>query len=238
MTMPYQMPVAYNQVGLVQPTAQKQKDPAIKAGIAGASIGAVAGTVEGFRTNPYIGQNSENFAKKVYEIWINKTDDGMKEIHNQGKKILNKIKRIKTTADLRALFDSNKEIATKYCESLDISVDDLFKSMSERTLKDNKEEVVTWIKNNAKERLLPIKNWIDKSYDQAQKTFTQLPEMSQEIFDSIQTASKTGKGLQVIKKAGIFGAIGAVAGFALYKGYQILKNVRAQKAQEKMINNQ
>ena len=204
MTVSYPAPLTYNPAGYQQPV-QKKKTAAGGA-IAGATLGAITGGVIAGKSNPYIsksGEVVEDFAKRAYQNFVDAGSDAIKEAHNQAKNIINKIKTIKSTDELKTLLTDNYKGLESYLQNKKQSLDYFLNNISERNLKQNKEAIKSWLEVDLKDKLQDMKNWIDACYDGGKKKFDKAATVAQDAFDAIEKAAKSGNGAKIAKTAGI-----------------------------------
>ena len=229
MTVSYPAPLTYNPAGYQQPVPKKKT--AAGGAIAGATLGAITGGVIAGKSNPYIsksGEVVEDFAKRAYQNFVDAGSDAIKEAHNQAKNIINKIKAIKTTDELKTLLTDNYKGLEGYIQNKKQSLDDFLNNISERNLKQNKEAIKNWLEVDLKDKLQDMKNWIDACYDSGKKKFDKATTVAQDAFDAIEKAAKSGNGAKIAKTAGIVGVVGAVAGWCIHKLAISIKEGNAQ----------
>ena len=218
MTVSYPAPLTYNQAGY-QPVYQEKKKTAAGGTIAGATLGAITGGVVAAKVNPHIsksGEVVEEFAQRAYQNFVDAGTDAIKEAHNQAKNIINKIKTIKTTDELRTLLTDNYKGLENYLQSKASTLDKYLENITEGNLKQNKEKIKKWLEVDLDGKLQDMKNWITACYDSKKKDFAKATTVAQDAFDAI-VAAKGGNGARILKTAGAFGVAGAVVGWCIHK---------------------
>lgn len=230
MSVSYQAPLSYNQAGY-QPYPQQKKKTCAGGAITGATLGAITGGVIAAKTNPYVsksGEVVEEFAQKAYQNFVDAGSDAIKEAHNQAKNIINKIKTIKTTDELKTLLTDNYKGLESYIQNKKQSLDEFLNNISERNLKQNKEAIKNWLEVDFKDKLQDMKNWIDACYDGGKKKFDKATTVTQEAFDAIEKAAKGGNGAKILKTAGVAGVAGAIVGWCVHNLARSIKQANAE----------
>ena len=185
---------------------------AIAGGIAGASFGAY----KGYSLDSYISKNGnvvDSFARNIYEKHINNSTDEIKEIYNQGLDILNKIKSVKNTDELKQLLETNRKAADTICKDLNQNLDDYLKNITADNLDANKKSIKDKLNivNNA--RYQEMKNQIQACWDKDKKKFIKSDTVSDDIFQIIKKTTSKFNWKKMFKFAAIGSAITAIVTF-------------------------
>lgn len=229
-SMPYgnaNLPYANQEVYVVNSKQKKTQKAIIAGGIAGIAAGGIAGFVK----NPLVSKSgiaTDKFAEKVYDTFVKKGTNPLKETYEQGLDILKKIDKTKNKNELKELFNNNKEAAKNICDELKLSVDDFFKNITDSNLSNNKDIIKEKIKATNNLRYQNIKNDIQACWKQKGKTFEQASTVSKELFESIKEASKGLKAKAIAKYAIILGLVGTAVGFVSHKIINIAKEKKIQ----------
>lgn len=229
MTVSYPAPLTYNTAGYQQPVPKKKT--ATGGTIAGATLGAITGGVIAGKSNPYIsksGEVLEDFAQRAYQNFVDAGTDVFKAAHNQAKNIINKIKTIKTTDELKTLLTDNYKGLENYLQSKASTLDKYLENITEGNLKQNKEKIKKWLEVDLDGKLQDMKNWITACYDSKKKDFAKATTVAQDAFDAIEKAATSGNGARILKTAGVVGAVGAIAGWCVHKLAIAIKEGNAQ----------
>ena len=178
------------------------------------TLGALGGGTVGYLMNRKPinsdGKASDYFAKQVSENLI-KADSKTKEFHKQINEILKKIDGVKDSADLKKLFDKNKEAADDLCRGLYASKDDVVKMVSSDNIKSVKEKIKNMLKSSNEFMYQHSKNIIEKCWDKDTKEFIKPDSVSQKIFDIIKNTKSKGQWQKALKYGGITaGVMGAL----------------------------
>ena len=116
-------------------TNGKKSKNATGAVVCGALVGATAGGLAGYVKNPLVSKSgiaTDNFTRNVYETYIKKGSNPLKNAYEQGNEILKKIDKTKTVKDLKDLFNNNKDAAKELCDELKINIDEYFKNINDK----------------------------------------------------------------------------------------------------------
>ena len=230
MSVSYIAPVAYTQSNY-EAYQQPKKKSCAGGAIAGATIGAVTGGAIASRSNPYFekgGSVVEDFARRAYRGFVDKTDAVSKKIFDQSTEILSKIKKTKTVEELKTLFANNKEVAEDFCRRFGVSVDKFLESVTKHNFKENKVLIKNWLEQDIDRQLRPMKNWIQACYNKADKVFEQVASVSDDAYKAIQSAIKKGNFGKIVKSAGVVGAVGALAGWCIHNLAKSIKTANAE----------
>ena len=223
MAYSYSTPLTYgpnNPVAYEGMEYKAQKPSSIPTAIVGTLVGAGAGAYLGNKTNPYLSKDGsvpDSFAKKAYETFVDKNDDSAKKIYNQSKEILKKIDGIKSPEDLKALFNNNAEAVDKMCEELKHTKDEFINGVTQDNLSANKKTIKERLNAINDNQIQSMKNWIQASWDKTENKFKKVDTVKQEVFDSIQDATKGMKTKAIIKYTAIAGLIGGTVSYVAHK---------------------
>ena len=196
-----------------------QKPSALPIAIGGAVVGAGTGAFLGNRKNPYItstGEVVDTFAKTAYEKYINKAKDAGKEAYEGGLNILKKIDSVKSTEELKGLFDANKEAAKDVCTELKQTPEEFLNKVTQDNLSANKKVIKEKINAGNNTRYQDMKNQIQICWDKDKKKFVKNDAVKDDVYKAIKKSTNGVKG-KIIGKyaaigAGIAGIIGFIAG--------------------------
>ncbi len=193
-----------------------QKPSAIPAAIGGAVVGATAGAVLGNKKNPYITKNGEvvdTFAKSAYEKYISKAKDAGKEAYEGGLNILKKIDSVKSTEELKGLFDANKEAAKDICTELKQTPEEFLSKVSQDNLSDNKKIIKEKINAGNNTRYRDMKNQIQICWDKDKKKFVKNDAVKDDVYKAIKKSTNGVKNKIIAKYVAIGAGIAAIVGF-------------------------
>ena len=223
MAYSYSSPLTYgpnNPVAYEGMEYKAQKPSSVPTAVVGTLVGAGAGFYMGNKTNPYLskdGSISDTFAKKAYETFVNKGNDSSKKIYNQNNDILKTIDGIKTPEELRALFNKNTDAVSKICEELKHTPEEFINGITQDNLSANKKTIKDRLTATNDNQIQSMKNWIQASWDKAEKKFKKVDTVKQDVYDSIQDATKGMKTKAIIKYAAIAGLVGGTVSYAAHK---------------------
>lgn len=210
-----------------QPPARKKTS--IPYTLVGLSVGAGAGALVGWKTNPYMSKSGEvmnDFAQKTLDIFINKHDDSVKKVYKDGLNVLEGLKKVKTPEDLKSLLNNNKDFAQEMCKGLKQTPDEYLKTITKDNLQTNKDAIRSQINGMNGTKLQSIKNQIQACWDKASKTFKKSSDVSQDAFNAIEEATKGFKN-KLIGKYALIGGLGTA--LLSFLTYQIIKGVKAKR---------
>lgn len=199
----------------------------------GLALGAGAGALIGYKTNPYITKKGDvvnSFAQKSFDLFINKNDDTAKKVYNETKNVLESLNCVKTPEDLRTLMNKNKEFFKDMCKELKQTPEQYIRTITEDNLKANTEAISARAKAMNNSKLQSFKNQIQACWDKTRKEFRKSSDVSQDAFDAIKKASSEGKNKLIAKYAIIGGISTALVGFISYHAVKFIKNRKQAQA--------
>lgn len=204
MSYSYSNPLTYGQPqGVYANNTTAKKSSALPYGISGAVVGGIGGGILGYKKNPFLEKNGEatdTFSKHVYEKFIDKADDAVKNAYNQKMEIYKEIDGIKNADDLRALFAAKPE-AKLHLEP------DFLNNVDANNLTESKKVIKETIEADKKASLQNLKNKVKSFWDADAKKFVKPDGADENIFNAINDAKKGVKFKSIAK----FAAIGAAA---------------------------
>ena len=222
----YSMPTAsygYQAVTNVPTNIPAQKKTSAPYTFGGLAVGAGAGALIGWKSNPFITKQGDvvnNFAQKTFDSFINKTNDSTKKIYKESINILEGLKTIKTTSELETLLNNNKDFVDEMCKGLGQAPDKYIKTITKDNLQANKNTISSQIKAINENKLQTIKNQIQACWDKTTKSFKKSNDVSQEVFDAINETTKGSKN-KLIGKYALIGGLGTA--LIMFISYQLIK---------------
>lgn len=202
--------------------------------LGGLALGSGVGAAIGWESNPFISKKGEvmdDFAQKTLDIFMKKTDDSTKKIYKGSINILEGLKKVKTTNDLKNLLNNNKDFAEEMCKGLKQTPDEYIKTITIDNLEANKDAITAQINGANKNKLQSIKNQIQACWDKTTNSFKKNKNVSQDTFDSINEATKGYKN-KFIGKYALIGGLGTA--LVTFLTYHLIKAIKTKKQTQKI----
>lgn len=226
----YSNPVTYgatnNQNQYQDVTVKKKKNQAVPYAITTGAIGGGVGAIIGYKKNPFItskGTATDGFTKSAYNKYSSMAGTAEKTLATERKDILKELDKIKNADDLKTLLNDKKTAAK---DALGKSYDDIVNHLSDKTLSQNKSTIKTALKAQEETCLQKMKNWIADCWNKDNKKFEKAKNISDDVFESIESATKGAKW----NMTGKYAAIGLVAsGLLGYFAYNFVAHKKQAK---------
>ena len=197
------------------------KPSSAPAGLAGATVGALAGTAIGICQNPFIknGVPTDKFAQQSYVKYLKKAPAAEKNSYGQFNEVINSLDKIKTPEELKNLFNSNPDASKELTTALNKSADEFLNGVTNRNISSNKKTIKSKLEAAIDTRYQNMKNEIERAWNFEKKRFVKPNDMDKNVFNAIRRAAVGLKASFVAKYAAVAGVIGGVLAYAGHKIY-------------------
>ena len=248
MSYSYSTPVGYNQtVPTGTPAYSEVYDPTIQTPKKKSSLptaiaaGVAAGGISGFvasKKNPMIGEAGEitdTFVKQTFERYLDDSTKGGRAAYEQSQDLIKELKNVKWN-DKEKL----KKILSKYPEATAVAFDgakkapeDIIKGIKWYNTAKYRNKVGKNLSKTYKVQMNDVRKQIASCWDADAKKLVKADNVTDDMFNAMNSVSKGAKRGNIMKQAGKAGASAAVGAFIVHK---ILTNVAAKKAEQAALN--
>lgn len=176
--------------------------------LTGATVGGIAGGYLGYRQNPIITKDGcvkDSFAHSVFKSLPETPDNTYKKIYDKNILVLEKLKNIKNTLELKNLATENPKIFSE----IKINIDNIDKS----NLSENITAIEDFIKAKNKNEIINFKNNIQKIWNPTNKKFENAGDISDELFNTIKKSATKIRISKILKSAGVGALVGGILMF-------------------------
>lgn len=216
MSYSYQNPIVNNQSSNYLPNKNHiKKDNAIGLATTGLTLGALTGGVTGLVKYPKVynkeGVLDKQFATDVFEKSLNGFNENIKEVYNDRKTLLKKIKNTNVEG-LKSIIDESGELDT-ILQRNSTTKEKFVKGITKSNLKNNIENIMKYIQieNDLLEQCL--KNEIGRCWDSEKKKFVKNSDVDENVFKTIKKSIRKMKWKNAGKFALIGGLVTGAVGF-------------------------